>query len=353
VSRLILTILAVALGALLLYRLERVVLVLILALFFAYLIAPPVDMAEARLRTLKVPRRVSRGLAIGVVYLVFTGLVSGGLAALLPTVSQQIDDVVARAPAYAQSVRAWEAGWALSYQRLTMPAEVRRRVDQSVLDAADRAAGGLRDSLVAGVGILSYLPWLVLVPVLSFFLLKDAETLRVSALHALPTRLRERTRRLLEELNATLVAYIRAQLVACLLVGSICGAGFAALGVPYAVLLGVLAGVLEFIPLLGPFAVAVTAAAVAAVHAPALAFWTMGFLAIVRVVEDYVIYPRLMGHGIHLHPLAVILAVLAGIELGGMAGIFVAVPTVAAMTVVWRHGVLWRAESAALLGDER
>jgi predicted PurR-regulated permease PerM len=353
VSRLILTILAVAAGALLLYRLERVVLVLILALFFAYLIAPLVEVAEARLRAIRMPRRVSRGLAIGVVYLAFGGLVSAGLAALLPTMSQQVDDVVLRAPGYTQSLRTWEAGWALSYQRLRMPAEVRRRVDQSVLDAADRAAETLRESLVAGVGVLSYLPWLVLVPVLSFFLLKDAQTLRVSALHALPIRFRERARRLLEELNTTMAAYIRAQLVACLLVGAICGAGFAALGLPYAALLGVLAGVLEFIPLLGPFAVAVIAAIVAAFHAPALAFWTAGFLAVVRVVEDYVIYPRLMGRGIHLHPLAVILAVLAGIELGGVVGIFVAVPAAAAMSVAWRHGLQWRAGSAGLLGDER
>ncbi len=344
-NRLILIVVAVALGALLLYRLERVVLVLILAMFFAYLIAPLVAFVERRLRAVRTPQRLSRGVAIGIVYVIVAGVAWAGTAMLLPTVSQQVSDAASRAPAYAQSLRAWQGGWSRSYDRLRLPTEVRRRIDQSLLDAGDRAVEGVRESVVAGFGVLSYLPWLVLIPVLAFFLLKDAESLRRAALDALPPRFRGRGYRLFEELNTTLVAYIRAQLVACVLVGSICTLGFAAIGVPYAVLLGVLAGVLEFIPLVGPLLVAVIAGLVAALHAPILAFWSTGFLAVVRVVEDYVIYPRLMGQGIHLHPLAVIVAVLAGVELGGVAGIFLAIPVVAALSVAWRHGLGWLGDS--------
>jgi len=339
--RLFLSVLAVAIGALLLYKLERVVLVLILSMFFAYLIAPLVLFAQRSLRAARIPPRLSRGVAIGIVYVITSGIVWAGAAFLLPTVSQQISDAASRAPGYTQSLRTWEGGWSRSYQRLRLPNEVRRRIDQSLLDAGDRAVEGVRESLIAGFGVLSYLPWLVLIPVLSFFLLKDAESLRQSALDALPKRFRGRGYRLFEELNTTLAAYIRAQLLACLLVGSVCGLGFAAIGVPYAVLLGVLAGILEFIPLVGPLLVAVVAGVVGALHAPILALWSTGFLAIVRVIEDYVIYPRLMGRGIHLHPLAVIVAVLAGVELGGVAGIFLAIPVVAALSVAWRHGIGW------------
>jgi predicted PurR-regulated permease PerM len=271
---------------------------------------------------------------------------------LLPTVAQQIDDAVALAPGYTQSLRTWEGGWSRAYARLRLPIEVRRRIDQSLLDAGDRAAEGVRESVVAGFGVVSYLPWLVLIPVLSFFLLKDAETLRQTALDALPTRFRGRGYRLFEELNTTLAAYIRAQLLACLLVGSVCGLGFAALGVPYAALLGVLAGVLEFIPLVGPFLVAVIAGAVAALHAPILALWSTGFLVVVRVIEDYVVYLRLVGSGIDLHPLAVIVAVLAGFELGGVAGIFLAIPALAALSVAWRHGIGWMHDRQGPFNDE-
>jgi predicted PurR-regulated permease PerM len=340
-TRLVLIVLAVAVGGLLLYWLERVALLLVLAMFFAYLIAPLVTAAERPLRRVKVPPGLSRGLAIGLVYVAVSGAVWAGAAMLLPTVSQQFGEAVAQAPAYSQSLRTWEAGWQRAYERLRLPIEVRRRMDQSLLDAGDRGVEEVRQSLVAGFGILAYLPWLMLIPVLSFFLLKDVESLRKSALDTLPERLRGRGYRLFEELNTTLAAYIRAQLLACLLIGTICGTGFAALGVPYAALLGVLAGILEFIPLVGPLVIAVIAGAAAALHAPMLALWTLGFLLVIRVIEDYVIYPRLIGQRIHMHPLAVIVAVLAGVELGGVAGIFLSIPVVAALSVAWRHGLVW------------
>ena len=111
-------------------------------------------------------------------------------------------------------------------------------------------------------------------------------------------------------------------------------------------LLGVLAAVLEFIPLIGPLVVAVVAVVIAALQDPVLAVWTAVFLAVLRVVEDYVIYPRLIGRDIHLHPLVVILAVLAGVELDGIAGIFIAVPVVALATVAGRHWLEWRGRDA-------
>jgi predicted PurR-regulated permease PerM len=107
-------------------------------------------------------------------------------------------------------------------------------------------------------------------------------------------------------------------------------------------LLGALAGALEFIPLVGPLVLAIVASIVAALHAPMLVLWTAGFLGMFRVVEDYVIYPRLIRRGIPLHPLAVILAVLAGAELLGVAGMFLAVPVVGILLVVYRHSMDWR-----------
>jgi predicted PurR-regulated permease PerM len=185
---------------------------------------------------------------------------------------------------------------------------------------------------------------LMLIPILAFFLLKDAATLRRTFIRALPHHGQLRGHRLFEELNATLAAYTRAQLLACVVVGSLCGVGFAILGIPYPLVLGMLAGVLEFIPLVGPLVLAALAATIGALHAPMLALWAVGFLGILRLVEDYVIYPRLIGHGIELHPLAVILAVLAGAELGGVAGMFLAVPTAAIASVVYRHWVEWRTD---------
>jgi predicted PurR-regulated permease PerM len=203
---------------------------------------------------------------------------------------------------------------------------VRQGINRSAVQIGDAVVEYARGSLMAIVGIASYVPWLILVPILAFFFLKDADGCRRSAVLALPRRVRRRGYDLFTEINATLAAYIRAQLLACVLVGTICGVGFALLGVPYAALLGVLAGVLEVVPLIGPFVAAVVSAVLAALHAPLLALWVCVFLGVLRIAEDYVVYPRLIRRGIHLHPLAVIVAVLAGLELGGVAGIFLAIP---------------------------
>jgi predicted PurR-regulated permease PerM len=345
-TRVVLQVLAIiggiAVGLWALHRLASVVLVVILAGLFAYVVAPLVQLAGRSFHVAGRSHRLSRAGAIALVYVLIAGVASGGALLLLPSASDQINDMLARAPAYGESIVKREHGWSRYYERMRIPVELRRSIDQSALAAGQGAVESIRGSLLALVGALSYLPWLLLIPILAFFLLKDAATLRRTFIRALPHHGQLRGHRLFEELNATLAAYTRAQLLACVVVGSLCGVGFAILGVPYSVVLGVLAGVLEFIPLVGPLVLATVAAGIGALHAPWLALWVVGFLGVLRVVEDYVIYPRLIRHGTRLHPLAVILAVLAGAELGGVAGMFLAVPTAAIAAVVFRHFVEWR-----------
>jgi predicted PurR-regulated permease PerM len=281
------------------------------------------------------------------VYLILAAGVTLGTALVLPRAVEQGSEVLARVPAYSESFAAWEHRWSRAYERLRIPVPVRQGIDQSVRSGGDAAIRSARTSLTAVLVALSALPWLALIPILAFFLLKDAGGMRRAVLAALPRAYRLRGHQLFTDLNATLAAYIRAQLLACALVGLLCGIGFAVIGMPYAALLGLAAGALEFIPLVGPLILATVATVMAALHAPMLALYTIGFLGVLRVVEDYVIYPRLIRRGVELHPLAVILAVLAGGELGGIAGIFLAVPAAAVGSVVVRHWLGWRRTDAA------
>jgi predicted PurR-regulated permease PerM len=107
--------------------------------------------------------------------------------------------------------------------------------------------------------------------------------------------------------------------------------------VRYALVMGLVAGMLEFIPLLGPVVVAVLAGTVGGFDSASKALGVLVFLGVLRIAQDYVLYPRIIGSGIHLHPLAVILAILAGHELAGVAGIFLAIPVIAVLTVTYRH----------------
>jgi predicted PurR-regulated permease PerM len=341
----VLVVATVAAALWLVYRLASVILVLIGAGLFAYVIAPLVQRAEGPIRIGTGRIRLPRSVAVAVVYLALAGSVAAGVLLLLPIAAQQVTDLVSATPASTQSFLTWEHGWSRYYERLRIPIPLRQTIDQAVLAAGTAGVGATRGSLLSLARGLSNLPWLILIPILAFLLLKDASDIRRTIVTALPHRLRLRGHRLFEDLNATLAAYIRAQLLACVLVGTLCGLGFAVLGIPYSIPLGVLAGMLEFIPLVGPLLLAVVASVVAALQVPILAVWTIGFLGVLRIVQDYAIYPRLIRRGMPLHPLAVIVAVLAGAELGGIAGMFLAVPAVAVGSVVIRHARGWRAES--------
>ncbi|HZR26294.1 MAG TPA: AI-2E family transporter [Vicinamibacterales bacterium] len=347
VLQVVLVVGAIAGGLWVLHRIGALLVALILAALFAYVIAPLVHMAEHPLG-LGARRRLSRGPAIALVYVLLAGAMTGGAMAILPSATEQVGEMVALAPAYTRSIVTWERGWSRYYDRLRLPPAVRRNIDASVIEAGTAAVESGRAAAMDLVGAIADVPWLILIPIFAFFFLKDAAHLRRAALASLPHEVRLRAHRLFEELNTTLAAFVRAQLLACLLVGTLSGIGFAVLGTPYPVLLGVLAGVLEFIPLVGPLLVATVASVVGALHAPILVVWTIGFLGILRLVEDYVIYPRLIRRGIHLHPLAVILSVLVGAELDGVAGMFLAVPAIAIATVGYRHWAGWRNDEAPI-----
>ena len=126
---------------------------------------------------------------------------------------------------------------------------------------------------------------------------------------------------------------------------------------PAPLVLGLIAGLFEFVPLVGPLLIAIIAALVAILlptGGVGSALVVLIFLTVLRVIQDYVIYPRLIGHGIHLHPLAVIIAILSGAELAGVAGIFLAIPLVAVVTVSYRHWLEHRGSEglADLLEDD-
>ncbi|HEX6625137.1 MAG TPA: AI-2E family transporter, partial [Pyrinomonadaceae bacterium] len=319
--------------------LTGVLLMIVLAIFFAYLIAPLVELVRGPFEVRGRERRLPRYAAIGLVYVVIFGSLALTTWLLLPRIGSQLDEFAKQAPAYLTNARTRAEGLNQIYERINLPPAVRKYANDQATKTLDEIGGYIKEEgTTRAIHTLGYLPWLFLVPILAFFFLKDAESFRRSALSVLPQgRLRWRGDEFFQDVNSTLAAYIRAQLIACLLIGTICTIGFVLIGVPYALVLGFAAGVLEFIPLLGPLVVAVIAVSLASFASGSTAFAVLLFLGVLRVVHDYYTYPRIIGSGIHLHPLAVILAILAGHELAGLAGIFLAIPVIAILTVTYRH----------------
>ncbi len=356
VVRVVFIILLIALGIIaaifILRALTGVILLVVLAIFFAYLISPLVEFVRRPFNMFGHQRAMPRAIAIGIVYVALFGTLGLTTYFLIPRLNDQIAEFASKAPSYLTSARARAEKLNEIYQAYNLPKAVRDSVTKNVTSGIELggkyATEGLGTFLL---GLLGFLPWLILIPILAFFLLKDADSFRRSALQMLPSgRWRWRGDEFFQDVNRTLAAYIRAQLIACLLIGILCTGGFLALRMPYALLLGLIAGLLEFIPLVGPLVVAVIAGLIASFYDVKLAVGVLIFLGVLRIVHDYVIYPKIIGQGIHLHPLAVILAILSGAELAGITGIFLAIPVVAITTVTYRHWLEHRG-SEGLVAD--
>ncbi len=332
------------------YALTGVLLVIVLAIFFAYLISPLIELVRKGLATHNrkgETRLLPRTAAIAVVYVAIFGSLTLGGWVLTPLIGEQLGEIAQQAPGYLTNARERAKRLNSVLEQLNLPPSVRETANKTVSDAIGDAGKYVTgEGFSSAINILGYLPYVVLIPILAFFFLKDADSFRHSALMMLPKgRIRWRGDELFQDINSTLAAYIRAQLISCLLIGTICTVAFVVFGVRYALVLGLVAGMFEFIPLLGPVVVAVLAGTVAGFDSGTKAMAVLAFLGVLRIVQDYVLYPRIIGSGIHLHPLAVILAILAGHELAGVAGIFLAIPVIAVLTVTYRHWLEHRGSS--------
>ena len=339
VLRIVLILLAVAALLWIVYKLTAVILLIVLSIFFAYLVAPIVDLVQRPFRIGGRERMMPRGLAIGIVYVVlFVGI---GLSVyfLAPQLGAQFPEFKKQATAYYKTITSASDRLNQYFKQQRMPEGVVDAINNTALGLIEKGGVLASAAFEHMLGLIIFIPWLILIPILGFFFLKDADAFRRSVLSMLPRgRLRWRGDEFFQDVNSTLAAYIRAQLTACVLVGVVCSVGFALIGLPSPLVLGLIAGILEFVPLVGPVTVAVLAAVLALLHSGyGATVVVLIFLGVLRIVEDYVIYPKIIGTGIHLHPLAVILAILAGAELAGIAGIFLAIPVIAVLTVSYRH----------------
>jgi predicted PurR-regulated permease PerM len=308
---------------------------IILAIFFAYLIEPLVKLIRQPFEERQREKLMPRPLAIAVAYILVFSVLGVAIASLAPRVSEQAKQLSANLPAYTTSIRVWFGDISNRFERYRIPESIQIQINEK--------AGGLAADISAQVlkfltRLASYLPWLILVPVLGFFFLKDANFFRISFLRLFPSgRWRARVESVIYDVNETLAAYTRAQLISCVLIGVICTVGFYLIGINYALLLGIVAGVLEFIPLLGPLTIAILAVTAAGLQSTPQAVYTAIFLGALRICQDYIFYPRIVRGGIHLHPLAIILSVLAGEQVAGIPGVFISIPVVALLTVIYKH----------------
>ncbi|MCL5669405.1 MAG: AI-2E family transporter [Gammaproteobacteria bacterium] len=322
-------------GALLVYLLAPVLTPFLAAALFAYLGNPLVGRLEAR----KLPRGVSASLVFGL----FLFIVLLTLLILIPLLERQITTFIGKLPGYFT----WMQETALPWLRERLGLEetvLDINTLQEILRQHWQKAGGIASSVLGSVSnsgftFLSWLANLVLIPLVTFYLLRDWNVLLTRIHELLPRQIEPTAVTLARESDEVLGAFLRGQLSVMLALSVIYTTGLWLMGLDLALLIGLTAGLLSFVPYLG-FAIGIVAAGIAALvqfqdllHLlPVLAVFGAG-----QIIESFWLTPHLIGKRIGLHPVAVIFAVMAGGQLFGFLGVLLALPAAAVIMVLLRH----------------
>jgi predicted PurR-regulated permease PerM len=325
------TALLFALGLGFLYVARQTLILFLFAIFFAYLINPLVERLQKPLR--------GRGPAIAFIYL----LLLTGVALLLffvgPRVTRQAARLGESWPELTAKVSSGQIAVDIGRQRGWSEATQGRMRD--ALKNNSQALLVVAENIGVRVAETAKQVWvLFLIPILAVFFLLDAGNFNEVLVSLVQSRAqREFLQDVFQDLNNMLAQFIRAQLT---LAGLSLLAYTSVLGVmrvPYAMVLGTAGGALEFVPIVGPLLAGVAMVAVAVLAG--YSYWPLLllFLAIWRLVQDYVISPRVMGGSVQLHPLAALFGVLAGGEIAGVLGVYLSIPVMASLRIVWRR---WR-----------
>ena len=300
----------------------------------------------------------SRAMSVGLVFGMITLLLAIAVLVLAPMLWDQVMHLIDSMPRIAAWVTTSAVPWLEHRLRIPIARYIDTNYLLTLLQSHWREAGGIASYLLghlgsSGVALLAFVANVALVPVLTFYFLRDWDVMIGQVRNLLPRPYLPTATRLAREADLVLGSFLRGQFSVMLSLGTIYAVGLWAIGLELGPLIGFVAGMVSFVPYLGAF-VGVSAAILAALvqHGDAIhVLMVLGVFAIGQTLEGFVLVPWLVGDRIGLHPVAVIFAIMAGGQLFGFLGILLALP-VAAVTMVLLRYAHERYRQSALFGAE-
>lgn len=323
----------IAFGGVLIYLLSPVLTPFLIAALLAYIGDPLVDRLEAK--------KLSRTLSVTIVFVGLSLLALILLIILVPLVERQISILVEKVPGYMDWIQETALPWLQARVDFELPGvgELKQAM-QSHWQQAGGVVVSLLDSVTrSGAALLGVLVNLILIPVVTFYLLRDWDVLVSRIREVLPRHIEPTIVKLANNADEVLGAFLRGQLLVMLGLGLIYTVGLWIAGIDHALLIGMTAGVVSFVPYLG-LIVGILLAGIASVlqfQDPSHLWQVAVVFGIGQVVESVLLTPWLVGDRIGLHPVMVIFAVLAFGQLFGFFGVLMALPVAAVIMVLVRH----------------
>jgi len=318
-----------SLTILLLFKVRTILGPFFLAFILAYLLNPLVEALERH--------RISRKKSILIVFSLIIVVMLTIIFLILPTLYIELGKLAVSLPNAIQLFTEKVDGLREQFKGTGLPNRVALVLDQHLGQGEVILADRLNLFLANLPKALSTVTVYILSPVIAIYFLADWKGLGDHFFRIIPQRWRMEWRRLWQDINHVIRQFVRGDLVIAVIVGLLIGIGVKIVGMDYALLIGLICGIFDIIPYFGPVIGAVPAVLLALTKSPAMAFKVALIILIVQQLEGNFISPKLMGDSVGLHPLWVVFALLAGGELAGFWGMFLAVPVAAVIRVVFNH----------------
>jgi predicted PurR-regulated permease PerM len=305
---------------------------ILLATFLYYMLNPLVKL----LMKLHYKRfKISRTWAVVVVFILFLSLIIWGISSFLPSLIEQVSQMVGNLPSIIRKLQK-EAPQLVNHswlQRVDFEPVI-KNINSEIGKYAENFLAGLTDSIGNIISALTNITVIVItVPIILFYMLKDGYKLIPTVSKVVPHHNRESVIDLFDSMSETLSSYISGQVIECLFVGTFTVIGYMIIGQPYGLLLGVIAGICNIIPYVGPYFGIFPSLLVAIAQSPTQVISVVIVVLIVQQVDGNFIYPNVIGKSLQIHPLTIIILLLVAGKIAGILGMILAVPTYAIVKV--------------------
>ena len=301
----------------------------VLGVLLAYLLNPLVIFFEKQ--------GMKRSLALTIIYgLIFLSFWLIGIK-FIPLLVQELECFAKDLPEIMNRVEELVNYWQLSYENMILPLSMRNAINEGILNLSLQLNVFITDLVQRILDLFTYIIGIVISPILAFYLLYDWQEIKKNIVGIIPSAWQKEFLLICKSINKVLHGVIRGQFFISLLVGILITFGLWILEIRYALLIGVLAGILDVIPYFGAIIGAFPAIGVAFLYSPIMAFKVALLFLCVHQLESILIQPKIIGAKVGLHPLSVIFFVFIGGEIGGLIGMLLGVPLAAIAKVLVQH----------------
>jgi len=306
-------------------KIPAVILPFIFAITITYILNPLVEILTEK--------KMNRTAAVALIYFVVIGSIIIALVYIIPIIILELNKLIDTLPFYTSEAQRILSNMKSTYLA-SLPLSLQEIVDRNIKRMEELLLDSLQKVADAIIGIFSSILSIILGPILGFYFLKDLDKIRQNAILYIPASYRKIVIHWFERFGSTLGRYLRSQLIVSLIIGILTTLSMIILGVDFAFLIGVVAGITNIIPYFGPLIGTMPAVAIAILRYPYKIPWIIVLMLIIHQLESGIISPHIVGEHVGLHPITVIFSLLIGGTFFGLVGLVLAVPVAALIKLV-------------------